>query len=87
MKKLTLKQYLKENNIKYKDIKSISYTTLRNVIRWHHDWQYNERYKGRLPYFPTVNTIISLSWELNLSYVDLEKLIINQHKSNKKKSL
>ena len=81
--KVTFKEYLIVRGIKYKDIKKVSYITLRNIIRWYHDWKYNENYKWRLPYYPTQKTINKLSEELNINYEKLDNLIKNQHRKIK----
>ena len=80
--KMTLIDFLKANDLKLKGLKTVKYTTLRNVIRWKHDgW---ENYIGRLPYFPTKNTITKLSLELWITTEQVKKLIENQYKVNKK---
>ena len=83
-KKLTLREFLTKKGIKLTEIKSIGYTTLRNIIRGRHDWdKYNNNYKGRLPYFPTDKTVKNLSNELEITIWELKTLIENQHKGKK----
>jgi len=85
IKKITLKEFLKKKDIKLNWLKNTNYTTLRNILRWKHDWaKYNINYRGKLPYFPTERTMSKLSLELEITYQDLEILIKNQYKSNKK---
>ncbi len=82
--KITFKEYLIVKGIKYKDIKKVGYTTLRNIVRWYHDWKYNDNYKWRLPYYPTERTIVNLSKELGITFEKLDKLIQNQYIKNKR---
>lgn len=83
--KLTLREFLKKNDIKIYQIQSISTRTVNNILKWCHSWaKHNKDYRWNLPYFPTESTISKLCLELGITYYDLEVLIINQHKSNKK---
>lgn len=78
--KINISQYRHLNNIK-----SVSYKTILNILSWKHDWEkYNKKYRWKLPYFPTERTISKLSIELWITYVELENMIRNQHKNNKK---
>ena len=82
-KNTTLKEFLKEKGIMQHNIKSIGIRTLKYILKGKHDWQSNDNYRWRLPYFPTERTLSKLCLELEISYIDLVKLIENQHKSNK----
>lgn len=84
-KNLTLREFLRKKGIKLKKIESIGYTTLRNIIRWGHDWlRYNDKYKWRLPYYPTDKTVEKLSWELGITKEETHQLINKQYIANKK---
>ena len=83
--KLTFKEFLSKKGINRPQIKSVSPRTIANIIEGDHGWaKHNKNYRWRLPYFPTESTISKLSLELEITYTQLETLIKNQFKSNKK---
>jgi len=82
--KITFKEFLKKKGIKIYQIQSVSTRTVNNILKSEHSWKYNKNYRWKLPYFPTERTISLLCLELDITYHDLEQLIQNQYKSNKK---
>lgn len=82
--KMTLTDFFNFYNIKLNSMESVGYTTIRNIIRGHHDGKYNKNYRAKLPYFPTERTLSKLSLELGITYMELVRLIENQYKINKK---
>lgn len=82
IKKLTLKQYLALNEIRYQDIKTVSVQTICNIMSGSHEGaKYNSNYKWKNAYYPTKKTIEKLSIGLQLSKDIVTILIDNQLKS------